>query len=82
MFKIRLRKKTTKFSQKYDIILTRNLSRQTHGNALILGTYIPCTTCIKLNKIQLTQALNAGAQMSNSVRHLLNQYLSYTFFLK
>lgn len=75
MLKIRLRKNITSMYKKYDLILTKNLKRQNYGTAKILGFYIPYTNTLSIKKFQLLNALNIGAQPTNSVRHLIKNFI-------
>lgn len=75
MLKIRLKRLGRKKKVFYKVVVMENLSRR-DGQAIDeLGYYDPLKKVINLNKAKLIQYLQVGAYPTNTVRHLILNYI-------
>jgi small subunit ribosomal protein S16 len=75
MLKIRLKRLGRKKKVFYKVVVMENLSGR-DGQAIDeLGYYDPLKKIINLNKAKLVEYLNFGAYPTNTVRHLILNYI-------
>lgn len=76
MLKIRLKRLGRKKKVFYKIVLMENLSRRDGKSIEELGYYDPIKKLVNLNTTLLDKYLKAGAYPTDTVRHLISNYLA------
>jgi len=75
MLKIRLKRLGRKKKVFYKVVVMENLSRRDGQSIDELGYYDPLRKVINLNKVKLIQYLQSGAYPTNTVRHIILNYI-------
>jgi len=79
MLKIRLKRTGRKNKPFYKIVLMENLSKR-DGKAIVdFGYYDPLKKVINFDKTAIHKYINAGAQPTDTVRHLIYKVLNQTY---
>ena len=76
MLKIRLKRVGRKKKPFYRIVLMESLSRRDGKSIAEIGYYDPMKKIINMDKAMLSKYINAGAQPTDTVRHLINKMLN------
>jgi small subunit ribosomal protein S16 len=76
MLKIRLKRIGRKKKPFYRIVLMENLSKRDGNSIVQLGYYDPIKKVLNFDKISLYKYINAGAQPTDTVRHLIYKMLN------
>lgn len=76
MLKIRLKRIGCKNSPYYKIILSENLIKRNGKHVNKVGYYNPVNKKISLNKKIIQSALKNGAQLTETLKNLIKNYLN------
>ena len=76
MLKIRLKRVGRKKKPFYRIVLMESLSRRDGKSIAEIGYYDPIKKIINMDKAMLSKYINAGAQPTDTVRHLIYKMLN------
>lgn len=75
MLKIRLKRLGRKKKPCYKIVVMENLSKRDGKSIKEIGYYNPITKSLSIEKNELYLVLKNGAYPTNSVRHLIQNFL-------